>query len=146
MGRVVGEVRGDPGEEVLVGFARHQVAVGQRRLAEFGQLAVARAIDVDPDAALVLELVADLAATEQIGFGRSVRRTGSLGGLARNARDLASGLGRRPVIHSRCRLFGPSLLPQYRRTVHDCRLSVHSCGLDRLCTTYSVPNGNEHEI
>jgi hypothetical protein len=41
---VVGVSRGDAGEEVLIGFARQQVAVAQRLLAEFGQQVVARRV------------------------------------------------------------------------------------------------------
>ena len=54
MRAVVGEMPGDPGEQVLVGFARHQVAVFQRFPAEFRQQIVAAAVKRDTDSALVL--------------------------------------------------------------------------------------------
>ena len=54
MGAVIGEMPGDAGEQVLVGFARHQVSVFQRLLAELRQQAVAAAVEHDADAALVL--------------------------------------------------------------------------------------------
>jgi hypothetical protein len=78
VGGVVGEVGGNSGEEVLVALAVHEVAVGERRLAEQGQLVVACAVHADGDAALVLKQVADLVVAEEIGLaaGGSLRQRG----------------------------------------------------------------------
>ena len=64
MGDIVGIGAGDAREHVLEAFARHQIAVGQRRLAEGGQQRVARAVQ--------LEVGGD-------GFARQRRRIGRLG-------------------------------------------------------------------
>ena len=44
MGDIIGIGAGDAGEHVLEGFARHQITVGQGRLAEGGQQQVARVV------------------------------------------------------------------------------------------------------
>ena len=51
---IVREVHRDPREQILEALARHQIAVFQRRLAELGQLGIARPVDDDADPALVL--------------------------------------------------------------------------------------------
>ena len=54
MGAVVGVMHCNTREHVLKGFARHQIPVLQRRLAEDGQEFVTAAIENDGDAAIVL--------------------------------------------------------------------------------------------
>jgi hypothetical protein len=44
---VIGVGRGDPGEHVLVAFARQEVPVLKRGFAEIRQQVVARAVDLD---------------------------------------------------------------------------------------------------
>ena len=54
---------GDPGEQVLEGFALQQIAIRHGGLAESRQLSVARPVHVDGDAAAVLiHIPADIAA------------------------------------------------------------------------------------
>ena len=65
MRAVVREMPGDAGEQVLVGFARHEVAVFQRLLAEFRQQTVAAAVEQDADAALVLIDLMGMQAAQQ---------------------------------------------------------------------------------
>ena len=47
MGRVVGVSGGDAREQVLVAFAREQVAVTQRVLAELGEKGIATGVGLD---------------------------------------------------------------------------------------------------
>ena len=47
MGHIIGIGAGDAGEHVLEAFARHQIAVGQRRLAESGEQRVARTVQLE---------------------------------------------------------------------------------------------------
>jgi hypothetical protein len=107
VGRVVGEVGRDPGEEVLVGLAGHEIAVVERGHAELGQQGVARPVDVDPDAALVLELVANLLAAQDGVPRRGVPRRGAVRGRSFRA-----------IIHSRRRLAQVLLALENRRPVH----------------------------
>ncbi len=60
MGRVVGEMRGDAGEEVLEILAGQEVAVAQRRLAELGEQRVPRPLEMNAMAAIVLGVVTDI--------------------------------------------------------------------------------------
>ena len=60
--------------------AVHQVAVRQRRLAEFGEQPVAAALDLHADTALVLEDVADLSAAEHSGVAVGCAVQGTRGG------------------------------------------------------------------
>ncbi len=131
MRRVVGVVGGDPGEEVLVGLARHEVAVGQGRLAERGQVPIARALDVDPDPALVLELVADPRAAEPVerGLGwRCGRRLGPGPAVQAAIGEARAGqLAQRPGrLGQRMRGLGAGLRPGERGCLWDCRAVVHS--------------------
>jgi hypothetical protein len=60
---LVGIERGHAGEHVLVGLAGHQIAIAQRRLAEFRQQRVAAVIDLHAGTAVHLhglKLVAEL--------------------------------------------------------------------------------------
>ena len=54
MRRIVGEMHRDAGKQVLIAFARHQIAVGKGLFAEFRQVFVAIAVDLDPDPAWIL--------------------------------------------------------------------------------------------
>ena len=55
MSLVVGIIGGDASEQVLEGLAGHEVAVAERRLAEFGQERVAG--PVDPNLAMAFKLM-----------------------------------------------------------------------------------------
>ena len=71
MGGIVGEVRGHPGKEILEGFAGKQIAVGQGRLAEVGQLGIAPPVQVHRNSAFILKMVADFPMAQQI-FQRQI--------------------------------------------------------------------------
>ena len=122
---VVGEVRRDAGEEVLIGLALQQIAVVEGRLAERRQLVVPRAVHANRDAAIVLEVIADLAIAKHVLRPRQVVEEIALRGRIHLQLRII-----RCLIHSRLlRAFGAFGL-QNPRAVHSCP-PVHTLRVDK---------------
>ncbi len=68
---VVGIGIGDARKQILIAFARQQISIGQRFLAEFGQVIVTRGISLHIEAAGI--------------HGLAVRSSGALGGFSDSA-------------------------------------------------------------
>ena len=74
--RIVAIMHGDPREEILELFFRHQIAIGQGSLTESSQQFVLPPVDNNPDPTFVLLYVAVILALEPV-FPDATSRSGS---------------------------------------------------------------------